>query len=738
MNKVVYLTASDEAGRRGLLNILLSGMAAITVVTLVLALALRVKYGPLAHIVRLAHLTAAALVGFGLVYIINRCWSSQVAAGLFVMILFVALLLGDDPWQLVHGRSTYMFVIPIFVASIVLRPWASFVMAFLSWAAVGVLASNVLHSAVPIPTVLGFFAIAIISWLAARGREQAFMELQAVNLELDRRVEERTRNLAEALEWNTKLYRAATAIGSEISLGAVLRTTAEQMATALGTGRCIISLVSHQENCVEVAATFPEDAAREGTKRDLHAFSQVLRERGVKVLWSDDPALARPEAELLRDYNARTLVILPLVAHDRVSGFVELVDEMTKRSYTTEEIQLAESLAAHAALALENARLYEQARKEIAERSMVEEALRKSEERYRTLVNQAPIGIVTCDRNGNIIHVNPALLEILGSPGEEATRQFNLLTMPNLVQAGIAQAFGQCMEEAIQITAEYAYVSYWGRESIMRIHLAPLRDEQGTVNGALALVEDVTRQRRLEEQLIQSAKLASIGELAAGVAHEINNPINGIINYAQLLLNKAEPGSREARFIEGIIREGERVAEIVRDLLTFARVDPDTGTSPAYIRDILKATLTLVGQQLEKDHIMLEIEETPNLPPVRCRSQRIQQVFLNLISNARSALNERFPAADPNKKLTIRIEEVHKNGKRYIRTSFHDRGTGISPQNLPHIFTPFFTTKRPGEGTGLGLSVSYGIIRDHGGEITVESVEGEYAIFRVDLPVNQG
>lgn len=729
--------STGEADRRRLLNILLVGITAITTVTLVLALGLRAKYGSLAHIVRLVHLTSAALAGFGVVYAINRYWSPRVAAILFVVILFVALLLGDEAEQLVYGRSTYMFVIPIFVASIILRPWASFIMATLSWIAISVLALRVLRSTVPVPTVLGLFAVAIISWLAARGREQALLELQAANRELDRRVEERTHSLAEALQWNTKLYQAATAIGSAISLDKVSRTIAERMAIALGTDRCILSLWDQQQNRAGVVATFPEDTVLQNTSRDHPTVLRTLEERRPQVLQSDDQALVPEELELLRDYNAHTLLMLPILVHDRVLGLVELVEEMTKREYTPEEIQLAESLAAHAALALENARLYEQARKEITERIQVEEALRKSEERYRTLVAQSPIGIVTCDREGNIIHVNPALLEILGSPGEEATRQFNLLTMPHLVQAGIAQAFRRCMEEAVQITSEYHYVSYWGKESIMRIHFAPLRDEQGMVSGALALVEDVTRQRKLEEQLVQSAKLASIGELAAGVAHEINNPINGIINYAQLLLNKAEPGSREARFIEGIIREGERVAEIVRDLLTFARVDPDAGTSPAYIHDILKATLTLVGQQLEKDHILLEVEETPNLPPIRCRSQRIQQVFLNLISNARSALNERFPGSDPNKKLTIRIEEVQKEGQRYVRTSFHDRGVGIPQQNLPHIFTPFFTTKRPGEGTGLGLSVSYGIVKDHGGTIEVESVEGEYAIFRVDLPVDQ-
>jgi two-component system, NtrC family, sensor kinase len=369
-----------------------------------------------------------------------------------------------------------------------------------------------------------------------------------------------------------------------------------------------------------------------------------------------------------------------------------------------------------------------------SEKAAAEEALYESEERYRTLVDRAPIGVITCDRGGNITNVNPALLEIADFSDKRRFRQINLLTRPSLVKAGIAATFHRCMEEEITVTADYHYRSDRGKTSVLHLRLTPLHDENGTINGALGTVEDVTEQRQLQEQLVQSAKLASIGELAAGVAHEINNPINGIINYAQLLLNKAEPSSRQAHFLEGILREGDRVANIVRDLLIFARVDTE-GTSPAHVSDILSATLTLNSQQVKKDGIVLEIEEQSDLPQVRCRSQRIQQVFLNLISNARDALNARYPGPDPNKRLTVRIEQIEKEGQSYVRTTFHDLGVGIPAQNLSRVFAPFFTTKKPGEGTGLGLSVSYGIIQDHHGDIQVESVEGEYTIFRVDLPV---
>ncbi len=385
----------------------------------------------------------------------------------------------------------------------------------------------------------------------------------------------------------------------------------------------------------------------------------------------------------------------------------------------------------------ERARAEEGQRRALAEALQATRALRESEQKYRTLVAQVPIGIITCDRTGRITHVNSALIEALGSPGEEATRGFNLLTLPNLVESGIAADFRRCMEEAVQITDEHPYRSHWGKESVFRLRLIPLRDDGSAVNGALATIENVTEQRRLQEQLLQSAKLASIGELAAGVAHEINNPINGIINYAQLLLNKADQDSRQAHFMGGILRESNRVASIVHNLLTFARVEKNTH-SPAHIPDILRAALTLTDQLMKKDGIILEIEEQPDMPQIKCRSQRIQQVFLNLISNARHALNARYPDGDPDKRLTIHIEQREQEERLYVRTTFHDQGVGIPEQDLPRIFDPFFTTKRPGEGTGLGLSVSYGIVQNHHGDIRVESVEDEHTIFRVDLPVDPG
>ena len=271
-----------------------------------------------------------------------------------------------------------------------------------------------------------------------------------------------------------------------------------------------------------------------------------------------------------------------------------------------------------------------------------------------------------------------------------------------------------------------------------------LAEERQLIEGiARTLSEGAERRvnaaqaRARQAEAMTTARLASIGELAAGVAHEINNPVNGIINYAELIMSRTNPEGEIEQFLGGIIREGERVASIVSNLLTFAR-DVRQEYSPARVRDILDASLELLGRRLEADAIEPRIDVPQDLPNIRCRSQQIQQVFINLITNARHALNEKYPQRGADKVLEISARPVELDGRAYVRVVFHDHGTGIPESVLPKVFDPFFSTKVEGEGTGLGLSISYGIVKDHNGRIHIESVEGEYTRVVVDLAVDSG
>lgn len=237
----------------------------------------------------------------------------------------------------------------------------------------------------------------------------------------------------------------------------------------------------------------------------------------------------------------------------------------------------------------------------------------------------------------------------------------------------------------------------------------------------------------LEAQLFRQQKLESIGTLASGVAHEINNPLTGIINYANLIYSRIGDESLK-EYSKGIMDEGQRVAGIVRNLLAFARQEKESH-QPADIREIINAALSLLGSVLRKDQIKLEKDIPDSLPLLYCRSQQIQQVLINLLTNARDALNQRYQNNHENKRVQIRVMTLEKDGAPCLRTIVEDYGVGITPEIIERIFDPFFTTKHRNQGTGLGLSVSYGIIKEHEGELWTESVIEQYTRFYMDLPL---
>lgn len=270
-----------------------------------------------------------------------------------------------------------------------------------------------------------------------------------------------------------------------------------------------------------------------------------------------------------------------------------------------------------------------------------------------------------------------------------------------------------------------------------------LKDAEGEITGSVVWFEDITAQRaaeaekqELREQLFRSEKLAAVGELAAGVAHGISNPLTGIINYAELIKDETERDSENYEFLDGIIKEGEHIAGITSNLLTFAR-QGEQMYSHAQIEDILDSALSLMAHQITKDGITLIRDCERELPSIKVRSDQIEQVFINMISNAQRALNARYAGYNEGKILKINVEKITKDNENCIQIVFHDTGAGIVPEHIGRIFDPFFTTRR-GEGTGLGLSISHGIITNHRGSISVESKPGEYTTFTIDLPIYDG
>ena len=268
-----------------------------------------------------------------------------------------------------------------------------------------------------------------------------------------------------------------------------------------------------------------------------------------------------------------------------------------------------------------------------------------------------------------------------------------------------------------------------------------LKDENGNRAGSMAMIRDIRKRKELESQVMQSSKLAAIGELAAGVAHELNNPLAGILGYAQLINDKIEKKGIEnikqediqkiAGYHKHIEKESHRCKTIVHNLLKFSR-SSKMEFGPVDINSVIEETATFTKHQLDINKIQLVTELDENLPIISGNSSQLQQVFTNMIINAQKAM--------PNGGTITVCSRYVNNGSngdgKMVEVEFSDTGCGIHPDHLGKIFDPFFTTRKVGEGTGLGLSVSHGIIKDHHGEIKVKSTLNQGTAFTILLPAN--
>ena len=264
----------------------------------------------------------------------------------------------------------------------------------------------------------------------------------------------------------------------------------------------------------------------------------------------------------------------------------------------------------------------------------------------------------------------------------------------------------------------------------MNIAVAPLISREGERIGRLIILDDVTDRAELERRLMQADKLSSIGLLAAGVAHEVNTPLAVISTYAQMLAKQISGDAQKAPLLEKIARQTFRASEIVNSLLNFSRTSP-TEFVPVDLNKVLRETLTLVEHQFAKSSIQVDLKLDESITLIKGSPGKLQQVFLNLFLNARDAMESRGCP------VGIRRHADHRNRpwNGAVRVSVRDTGAGIAPENLARIFDPFFTTKGAVKGTGLGLSVSYGIVREHGGDIEVQSQPGKGTQFLLTFPV---
>ncbi len=342
------------------------------------------------------------------------------------------------------------------------------------------------------------------------------------------------------------------------------------------------------------------------------------------------------------------------------------------------------------------------------------ETLKKSQERYRRLIEAADDLILTMDEEGKILSFNLATIEFFHLSSQE----LNKITFYVLMQWSRSQ-FKKHLESlknrGRSITEEHTVTltnrTYWLSTKLMPLHPGEI----------LCISRNITKEKEIQTQLSNTEKLASLGTLAAGVAHEINNPLGIIIGFGELLAEELDPDSHLHEDINLIIKHALHCKKIVENLLNFARNSQEFFETTE-VNEAIEEILTIIGHTLELNQISLHTSLSPTLPLVKGERRKLQQVFLNLIINAIDAM--------PNGGSLEIITEKHKQG---VKILVKDTGGGIKQEYLDKIFDPFFTTKPEGKGTGLGLSITYGIIKQFGGDIEVESQEGKGSTFIITL-----
>lgn len=403
---------------------------------------------------------------------------------------------------------------------------------------------------------------------------------------------------------------------------------------------------------------------------------------------------------------------LPFQMQGRTLGYLGLGKTRKGDYLSSEDVDLLQSIVGYVSVALENARLYES----LEQKALEYQALRDFSE---NIVESVNVGVLACNQEGQVEFWNAAMETLYGLRRSEAMGRTLDSIFPSELLAELPQA-----SEPRRVLNLYKFrlQTAGDRQLIVNLSTVPLLGKDYKVLGRLLIINDLTERVNLEHQLVQAEKLSSIGLLSAGIAHEVNTPLAVITSQAQMLMRQMPPADPNARTLDKIIKQAFRASEIVNNLLKFSRVS-GSEHSELDLNKVIRETLSLADPMLRAAKISVNAQLAP-LALVVGNSGKLQQVFMNLIMNARDAM----PRGG---ELTIATENVNS----HVLVEVADNGVGIPADHLAKIFDPFFTTKATSRGTGLGLAVTYGIIREHSGKIFVESAVGKGTSFRLEFPI---
>ena len=502
---------------------------------------------------------------------------------------------------------------------------------------------------------------------------------------------------------------------------------------------CVLHAIV-RDDAVQGISGFARDVTkeRESETRFTELF-QTLRE-GVYLASADDritevnPALAHILGyENKEDLLNREIASLYRKPEDRSEEQAQLNDLGFLRAH---EITLKhrqegrDVVAVHTTAAIRDPAgkfvRYQGTFVDVTEQREMERRLHREQEFAGRLMDSFPDLVIVLDTQARYTFVSPQILDILGyRPEDLIGKRMGGRTDPTDRTAMLEMFDDLIFKRLSEGQIEYRTQHKNGAWRVFRASARPLHDETGQITGVIASARDITDQQRLQQQLIQSERLAAMGQMIAGVAHELNNPLTAILGVTEMLRDQStdETASRQLDLAH---RQARRAAHIVQSLLVFSR--PSTPRSTLlHLPDLLQRTLQLHEHSLRANHIQVDLAARPDLPTVLGDSNQLTQVFLNLIVNAEQAIHEVRERGT----LRIRLGVV---GERVLIT-FQDDGVGIRRELLPRIFDPFFTTKRPGRGTGLGLSICMAIVREHNGDISAQPLPDGGSVFTVSLPV---
>ena len=534
---------------------------------------------------------------------------------------------------------------------------------------------------------------------------------------------------------SSALLQTALSIVEQKDVNKVLEIIAEQATRITRVDRCGVYLWNESqaqfEPLVSITPHSEDKSLFENTiikREEAPIVDEVLRSQNPIVLASDIIYAYLPE-KIIQAFDIKSMLVIPFFKGGTLLGGMTLDDTREERTFTQEDGNVAIGIANQAAVAIENARLFEQ--------------IKTSEERYRSLFEDSKDGVFTSTEDGRIIDINPAGIEMLGYDSKEELCNVNI---------------GTDIYANSDRREEYKDILY--RNGFVRDFETVLKRKNGTFFTCLitstafhdnetdktyfrGFMRDVTEKKKLEEQLRQTQKMESLGHLAGGIAHDFNNVL-GIIqaSLSAMRNNLNNHDSVMANYIEMADNAVARGADVARRLLTFSQSN-EMKLAPLFINDVTKDLVNVLKHTIEKN-ISIEPSISTDLPPFMGDHGQIYQMLLNLCLNARDAIVENR-SSDSYGYICIKADEVSSNQlpdnmnepvtSRYVRLSIEDNGGGMPDHVCSRIFDPFFTTKAKGKGTGLGLSVVYGIVQSHRGHIDVQSIEGKGTTFSVYLPV---